>query len=167
VEFWSKIAALSIGGILGVNSRYWLGAWIGKWASPQFPWATFTINVSGSFAVGFLTVALAHWLPHPNVRLMVITGFLGGYTTFSTFEFESATLWNRGETSMVLANMFGSLGAGFGAVVLGITLVQSMTVSVPHRTSRADSEMRAAVSKSSDAAPAQRATELEDPEGVR
>src|SRR5690349_14474245 len=117
-ESWGKIAALSLGGILGVNARFWLGAWIGKWASPQFPWATFTINVSGSFAVGFLTVALAHWLPHPNIRLMVITGFLGGYTTFSTYEFESATLWRRGETAMALANMLGSLGAGFVAVVL-------------------------------------------------
>ena len=86
METWLKVVALSIGGTLGVNARYWLGAWMSRWTSPQFPWATFVINVSGSFLIGFLTVALTRWMPHPNVRLLVITGFLGGYTTFSTFE---------------------------------------------------------------------------------
>lgn len=66
------------------------------------------------------TVALARWLPHPNVRLFVITGFLGGYTTFSTFAYESVTLWERGELVLALANMTGSVVAGFAAVFLGI-----------------------------------------------
>lgn len=48
-----------------------------RWAGPKFPWATFTINVTGSFAIGFLTIVLARWLPHPNARLL-ITGLLGG-----------------------------------------------------------------------------------------
>ena len=95
MEVFSRIAALSIGGMLGVNARYWLGASISRWASPQYPWATFTINITGSFAIGFLTVLLVRWLPHPNARLLVLTGFLGGYTTFSTFALEAATLWER------------------------------------------------------------------------
>jgi CrcB protein len=133
LEFWGKIAVLSVGGVLGVNARYWLGAWISQWASPQFPWATFTINVSGSFAIGFLTLTLARWLPHPNARLLVITGFLGGYTTFSTFEFESATLWERGESGLALANLAGSLAAGFVAVMLGIALARGMPLGMPGR----------------------------------
>jgi fluoride exporter len=127
METWIKVIALSVGGSLGVNARYWLGVWMSRWTSPQFPWATFAINVSGSFLIGFLTVALARWLPHPNARLLVITGFLGGYTTFSTFSSESLSLWERGEGLLMGANLIGSVAAGFVAVVLGTVLARGLT----------------------------------------
>ncbi len=120
VEAWGRVFVLSLGAVLGVNARYWLGVWINKWASPQFPWATFVINVTGSFAFGFFVTVLARWLPHPNARLLVLTGFLGGYTTFSSFAYESVTLWERGEKGLAVANMAGSVAAGFAAVALGI-----------------------------------------------
>jgi len=126
MEAWTKVIVLSAGGAVGVNARYWLGVWMNKWASPQFPWATFTINVSGSFLIGVLTITLTRWLPHQNLRLLVITGFLGGYTTFSTFEYDSATLWERGETRLVAVNMAGSVVAGFVAVLLGIALARGL-----------------------------------------
>jgi CrcB protein len=66
METWLKVVALSMGGTLGVDARYWLRAWMSRWASPQFPWATFVINVSGSFLIGFLTVALTRWMPLPT-----------------------------------------------------------------------------------------------------
>jgi CrcB protein len=116
-----------LGGALGVNARYWLGVWMSRWVSPSFPWATFTINVSGSFAIGFLSVALDRWLPHPNVRLLVLVGFLGGYTTFSTFSFDSMTLWERGEAGLSLANMVGSVAAGLVAVGLGLRLARALS----------------------------------------
>ena len=119
METWGKILALSLGGVAGVNARYWLGVWINRWASSQFPWATFSINVSGAFAIGFLTALLARWSPHSHLRLLILVGFLGGYTTFSTFAFESVTLWQRGEWVFSLANMAGSVLAGCAAVVLG------------------------------------------------
>jgi fluoride exporter len=122
MEMWLKVVVLSVGGSLGVNARYWLGVWMSRWTSPQFPWATFTINVSGSFLIGFLTVAVARWLPHPNFRLLVITGFLGGYTTFSTFENDSLTLWERGEGLLVALNVVGSVALGLLAVMLGTAL---------------------------------------------
>ncbi|MBX6316266.1 MAG: fluoride efflux transporter CrcB, partial [Isosphaeraceae bacterium] len=125
------------GGILGVNARYWLGLWMNRWVSAQFPWATFAINVSGSFAIGFLTVALTRWLPHPHVRLLVLTGFLGGYTTFSTLAYESATLWERGEAGLALVNLIGSVAAGFAAVLLGIGLARGLTLPAPERSIRA------------------------------
>jgi CrcB protein len=68
-----------LGGVLGVNARYWLGLWVNRWASQQFPWATVLINVTGSFGIGLLTMLLARWLPHQNFRLLIVTGFLGGY----------------------------------------------------------------------------------------
>jgi fluoride exporter len=126
VEAWTKVIVLSAGGAVGVNARYWLGVWMNKWASPQFPWATFTINVSGSFLIGVLTIALTQWLPHQNLRLLVITGFLGGYTTFSTFEYDSAMLWERGETRLVAVNIVGSVVAGFVAVLFGIALARGL-----------------------------------------
>jgi CrcB protein len=124
VEIWTKVMVLALGGTLGVNARYWLGVWMTRWTSPQFPWATFAINVSGSFLIGFLTVTLTRWLPHPNVRLLVITGFLGGYTTFSTFENDALTLWERGEGRLMAAYVIGSVAAGFVAVVLGTALAR-------------------------------------------
>ena len=54
MEIWIRVIVLSIGGTLGVNARYWLGVWINRWTSPQFPWATVVINVTGSFLIGFL-----------------------------------------------------------------------------------------------------------------
>lgn len=122
----TRVLMLSIGGVAGVNARYWLGLWMGRWAAAH--WATFAINVSGSFAIGFLSMALARWLPHPNIRLMVLTGFLGGYTTFSTFGFESVTLWERGERGTSLSYMVGSLLAGFLAAWLGIALARDLLI---------------------------------------
>jgi CrcB protein len=66
-----------------------------RWAAAS--WVTFVINISGSFAIGLLAMILAHWLPHPHARLLILTGFLGGYTTFSTLAYESAILWERGD----------------------------------------------------------------------
>lgn len=119
---WSKLIALSVGGILGVNARYWIGYWMDHWAGSRFPWATFTINISGAFAIGFLAVALVRWLPHPNVQLLVVTGFLGGFTTFSTLALESALLWERGDAGLSLANLVGSIAIGLLAVMLGLGL---------------------------------------------
>ena len=117
-----RILALSIGGALGVNARYWLGVWFSRWAGSHFPWATFTINITGSFAIGFLGMTLIHWWPHPNARFFAITGFLGGYTTFSSFTLETLALWERGNLWGSLFNAFGSLAFGMIAVVLGVAL---------------------------------------------
>ena len=61
-----EVLALSAGGVLGVNARYWLGVWVAGWASSRFPWATFVINVSGCFLIGLLTVIITRWLPQPH-----------------------------------------------------------------------------------------------------
>ncbi len=123
---WSQVLVLSIGGALGVNARFWLGVLInrstGGGSSSSFPWATVTINVTGSFAIGFLAVILAHHWPHRLGRLLVVTGFLGGYTTFSSFTFESLQLWESGQKSLAAANTVGSVIGGLAAVVLGVAV---------------------------------------------
>jgi CrcB protein len=129
-----QVGCLSLGGVCGVNARFWLGLWISRWASPQFPWATLVINVSGSFAIGFITMSLARWLPHPNLRLFMVTGFLGGYTTYSTFAFESFTLWQRGEKGVSISYMIATLIAGFLAVALGVALAYQVALPREHST---------------------------------
>lgn len=127
---WARVALLSAGGVLGVNARYWLSLWVSRWADPLFPWGTFIVNVSGSFAVGFLSVALTNRLPHPQARLFVVTGFLGGYTTFSAFMLETLSLWEREAMGRAAAYALGSLAAGLLAVVLGVGLARGV---VPER----------------------------------
>ena len=122
-----RVLVLSVGGALGVNARYWLGFWVSRWTSAQFPCATFVINVSGSFAIGFLSTLLVQRLPHPHLRLLVLVGFLGGYTTFSTFAYESLTLWERGERRLSCAYVAGSVAAGLLAVTVGTLLARGLT----------------------------------------
>jgi CrcB protein len=110
---------LTVGGALGVNARYWLGVWMSRWVSPQFPWATFTINVSGSFAIGFLTILLARWQPQSPIRLLVLVGFLGGYTTFSSFAYETFVAAQDGSPWIGLLNVVASVVVGYLAVWLG------------------------------------------------
>jgi fluoride exporter len=139
VESWYQVVVLSVGGVLGVNARYWLGLAITRWVGAQFPWATFTINVSGSFAIGLFTVFLARWLPqHPHARLLVVVGFLGGYTTFSSFSFESMTLWERGEPALCLTYLIGSVVAGFAAVLVGTALGRGLVYPVADRAASGD-----------------------------
>ena len=126
MDAWSRILVLSIGGALGVNARYWSGVLASRWVGPWFPWATVLINVSGSFAIGFGAVVLAARWPHPLIRLALVVGFLGGYTTFSAFTFESLALWERGDRGLAAANTAGSVAAGLAAVALGVALGRTL-----------------------------------------
>lgn len=114
---------VGLGGFLGANARYLLGGVIAERWGTVFPWATFAINVSGSFILG-LFLALAEDRPwmHPSSRLMFAVGFVGAYTTFSTFEYESIRLLQEGEMLLAFANIAGSVMAGLFAVFAGIAL---------------------------------------------
>lgn len=122
MEIASKILILTVGGACGVNARYWLGLVVARWLGSKFPWATFCVNVSGSFAIGLAAVILAERWPHPLVRIFALTGFLGGYTTFSAYMFESFSLWERGNRGLATGNVVGSVAAGLLAVALGVAL---------------------------------------------
>lgn len=119
-----RILALSFGGAVGVNARYWLAFGIDRWVGSRWPWATLVINVSGSFLIGVAATCLARRDPHSLIRLLVITGFLGGYTTFSTFAYESRSLLTQGRPGAAMAYLVGSVAAGLVAVVLGITVAE-------------------------------------------
>ena len=114
-----KTVLLSIGGVLGVNLRHWLSTWLTPRASPDFPWPTLIVNVTGSFLAGLIVMILLRRWPSPDVRLFLVTGFLGGYTTFSSFSIEALRLWERGEVRLSLLYMGGSVALGFAAAALG------------------------------------------------
>ena len=122
METLSRVIVLTVGGALGVNARFWLGLLLARWLGTRFPWATFLINVSGSFAIGLGAMLLAARWPDPLIRICALTGFLGGYTTFSAYMLESLTLWERGDRTLAVGNLVGSLVAGLLAVALGVGL---------------------------------------------
>src|SRR5437016_14216955 len=109
-----------IGGGIGALARYVLGAAIAARIGGRFPLGTLVINVTGSFLIGFLMAIFTERLqPHPNWRLLLVVGVLGGYTTFSTFEYETFRAVQDGSKWMGLLNVAASVMLGYIAVWLG------------------------------------------------
>ena len=116
---------ISLGGILGANARHVLGTWIAQRYGTSFPYGTLVINISGSFVIGlFLTLISERFVLHPNWRLFFVVGFLGAYTTFSTFSYESVVLLQNGSWRLGLVNMVGSVVLGPIAVVIGMAVAR-------------------------------------------
>jgi CrcB protein len=127
VDALIKTLWVGLGGFLGANARYWLGGWVAERYGTQFPWGTFVINVSGAFILGlFATIVSEKIIAAPYWRLLVAIGFVGAYTTFSTFEYETWTLAENGAIWRALANVVCSVIAGFLAVWLGAKIARVM-----------------------------------------
>jgi len=106
---------------MGAIARFWLGAYIGSKMGTRFPYGTFIINVSGSFLIGLiLTVLTERSHLSPNWRYLIPVGFIGAYTTFSTFEFETLRAMQDGQLTVGFVNIGLSVVAGFLAVWLGV-----------------------------------------------
>jgi len=122
-----KWLVLFAGGGVGAALRYALGLWVDERTGPGFPWGTFAVNVAGCFAIGVLaTLADEHAWISPTGRLLLVTGLLGGFTTFSTFGMETWQLVEDGAGWLALANAGGSVVAGVAAVVLGAVLTRQL-----------------------------------------
>lgn len=124
--------AISIGGALGANARYFLGSWVTAQWGPHFPVATLLINVSGSFGLGvYLTLVAERFTGHQAIRLLIATGFFGAYTTFSTFSVEALRLIEAGDVATgltyVAASVVFSIAAGAIGTIMAHALVSRST----------------------------------------
>lgn len=115
-----NLLIIGTGGALGAVLRYLTMVFIG---THSFPWATLSVNIIGSFILACLVEAFAHYAPVSNeIRLLLIVGVLGSYTTFSTFTLDSIALIEKGDYKAVLFYALGSVILSLSAFVLGLKL---------------------------------------------
>ncbi|MBC5829106.1 MAG: fluoride efflux transporter CrcB [Candidatus Eremiobacteraeota bacterium] len=124
-----SLFAVGFGGAIGSILRYVIGFLIAQRYGSGFPWSTLFINVSGSLLIGMVAeFSLNRDLGiTPFYRLMLAVGVLGGYTTFSTFSFDSLTLVNEGAPYLALSYAAGSVILGFVAAFAGMTIAKMVT----------------------------------------
>jgi CrcB protein len=118
-----KYLVVLAGAGLGGLARYVAGTWIMAKYGGRFPLGTFVINITGAFLIGVLmTLLTERFQPHPNWRLFLVVGILGGYTTFSSFEYETYQAVRDGERWLGLLYVGGSVMLGYLGVWLGSVL---------------------------------------------
>jgi fluoride exporter len=116
-----KYLMVGIGGCFGSILRFWVGGYVSNRMGARFPYGTFLVNCTGSFLIGLVVTLLAertHW--SPNWRYLIPIGFIGGYTTFSTFELETFRNFQDGELMIAALNVVLSVVIGFVSVWLGV-----------------------------------------------
>ena len=116
-----KYVMVGVGGCLGSILRIWVGSYIGSRMGTRFPYGTFVVNITGSFLIGVVFAVLTartHW--SPNWRYLIPIGFIGGYTTFSSFEFETLRTIQDGQIGLGLFYVALSVIVGFVAVWGGV-----------------------------------------------
>lgn len=116
---------VGIGGFVGANARYVMGRAIHDRVETGFPVGTLAINALGSIAIGILLTILAErYAPSHVVRLLIVTGFLGGYTTFSAYAYEAIMLADRGQLARAWLYILGSNGLALAGCAAGVALVR-------------------------------------------
>jgi len=118
---------VGIGGRLGACTRYAVYQLAAARLGPGFPYGTFAVNATGSLAIGVIVTLLLARAADPAWRLVLVTGFLGGYTTFSAFSFESVTLLHDGRWGRAAVYVFGSNLLGLAACWAGVALGRALT----------------------------------------
>ncbi|MGE5893139.1 MAG: fluoride efflux transporter CrcB [bacterium] len=116
----ANVLIIGMGGFIGAIARYVVAVWIGQNWGRSFPLGTFVVNVSGSFLIGLLMVLFTEkFMVNPQWRLFLVVGFLGAYTTFSTFEYETGSLMGDGEFLIALLNIILSVVLGYVGMKMG------------------------------------------------
>jgi CrcB protein len=125
VRSFSDVLIISIGAIFGANSRWLISRWAAKFIGPIFPFGTLFINLSGSFVVGFFMIwSTQRVLLDPRWRLLIVVGFCGAFTTFSSFAFETMAYFEQGQWMMMTANFVSNNLLCLGAALAGMALAR-------------------------------------------
>ena len=124
----SRTALVAAGGLVGSVLRYWLAGVVqGTTDAPAFPAGTLVVNVLGSFVIGVvMTLSLDRGLIYDDARIFLTTGFCGGFTTMSTFSYETFALLQGGEQLLAIANTGVTFAACLGAVWLGSVIARAL-----------------------------------------
>lgn len=124
----TSILWIGLGGFLGANGRYWLGSLVNRWLGTGFPWATGLVNISGALAIGIIATLFAdRALDDESLRLFLIVGVLGGYTTFSSYTWEAITLMQEDRWLTAITYLVGSNVIGILACVAGVFIARIWT----------------------------------------
>ena len=116
---------LIVGGIVGTASRYSLAGFVSQKMGAGFPWGTMAVNVIGCLVIGFLDILFEKkFLLSPNYRILLMTGFCGAFTTFSTLMLETSSLLKENEFLYAFGNVIISFGIGFAAFKLGAVIAE-------------------------------------------
>lgn len=121
-----SVLYVALGGAIGAAARYLAGLWLVARFGAGFPWGTFFVNVTGSFLIGIVLVLVEEGTLPAEARLFLAVGILGGYTTFSSFSYETLQLLNGGDVVLVLLNVLGQLLVGLLAVYVGVVFARSL-----------------------------------------
>ncbi|WP_305968049.1 MULTISPECIES: fluoride efflux transporter CrcB [unclassified Mameliella] len=120
----TPLLQVALGGALGASARYMTGIATARLLGKGFPWGTLTVNIVGSFLMGVLVVALLH-LSANRYAPLLMTGVLGGFTTFSAFSLDAITLYERGQGALAAVYVAGSVILSLAALLAGLTLARS------------------------------------------
>jgi fluoride exporter len=120
-----EVLTISLGAIFGANARYFLSRYAAKILGPMFPYGTLIINILGSLIVGFFVIwTTERVLINPRWRLLVVVGFCGAFTTFSSFAFETMAYFEQGQWLLMLANFLSNNVLCLGAAIAGMALAR-------------------------------------------
>jgi CrcB protein len=122
-----KYLVIGLGGFIGANARYIIGSWAAQKWGTSFPYGTFLINITGCFILGLFATLTVRYAWNDYWRLLIAIGFVGAFTTFSTFEYESLQLASEGALAGAALNILGSVILGFLAAFLGVVLARLLT----------------------------------------
>lgn len=120
----ATLLQVALGGALGASGRYLVGRLTIRAMGPGFPWGTLTVNILGSLLMGVIVVLLAR--KGNALAPFLMTGVLGGFTTFSAFSLDAFTLYERGEPGLALVYVSASVVLGLAAIVLGILATRAL-----------------------------------------
>jgi CrcB protein len=122
----ATLLAVAAGGAVGSVARYLVSAvWLPAAGPHALPWGTLLVNIAGSFLFGLLFAVLTQYVPHgATLRVALLAGFLGGFTTFSSFSFETVRLFQEGQPALAIVYVLASVLSCLLAVWLGLALVK-------------------------------------------